>query len=134
MLGELGNRSTVADGGLDSTELATAAVALYASALLVEGNAAGRGGLAININLDLVGLKGHGADELGGSLLGKGEGTGRLDVILSAKGEIVSFGNVKGHLDGLSSGDALEGIFSQILSRDALANTVKGNGVLYRLR
>lgn len=85
MLGELGHRSTVADGGLDSTELAAAAVALDASALLVEGNAAGGGGLAININLDLVGLKGHGAGKLSGSLLGKGEGTGRLDVVLSAK-------------------------------------------------
>lgn len=85
MLGELGDRSTVADGRLHSTELATAAVALYSSALLVEGDSAGRGSLAININLDLVGLKGHGADELGGSLLGKGEGTGRLDIILSAK-------------------------------------------------
>lgn len=43
----------------------------------------------------------------------------------------MSFGNVKGHLNGLSSGDALEGIFAKIFGRDALADTVKGNGVLY---
>lgn len=46
----------------------------------------------------------------------------------------MSFGNVKGHFDGLSGGDALEGIFGQILSRDALADTVKDNSVLYQPR
>lgn len=73
-------RSADADGGLDGTELAAATVASHTSRFLVEGNAAGGGSLAININLDLVGLKGDRADELSRSLLGKGEGTSRLDV------------------------------------------------------
>ena len=85
----------------------------------MEGNAAGRGILAIDFNLNLIGLEWHRADEFVGFLLGKGEGTNRLDVVFAANGEVVSLGNVKGHLDGLSGGDALEGIFTQILSRNA---------------
>lgn len=97
----------------------------------MEGNAAGRGVLAVNLNLNLVGLEWHRADEFVGFLLGKGESTNGLDVVFAANGEVVGLGNVKGHLDRLSGSDVLEGILSQVLSRDALTNTVEGDDVLY---
>lgn len=97
----------------------------------MEGNAAGRGVLAVDFNLNLVGLKWHRANKLVGFLLGKGESTSRLNVVLAANGEVVGLGNVKGHLDRLSGSDVCEGILSQVLSRDALTNTVEGDDVLY---
>lgn len=131
MLGELGNRGTVAESSLSNRELAAGAVALDASALLVEGNAAGRGILAVDFNLNLVSLERHRADELVGLLLCKRESTSRLDVVFAANGEVVGLGNVKGHFDRLSGSDVLEGILSQVLSGDTLANTVKSDDVLY---
>ena len=112
-------------GVADGSQTRAGAVALDDGALLVEGNAGGRGLVAVDLCVEVLRLEGDGADELGGILLSKGESTADGDVKLATLGEVVDLGDVKGDLDGLARGDALKVLLAEVLGGNGIADTVK---------
>lgn len=115
----------VAEGLLGDLQLAAGAVALYAGALVVERETGvGRLG-AVDGGLDAVGAVGHGADELVGVGLRKGEDAIGADVEGAAGGEVVHLGYVKGYFDGRARGDVLECVIFEVVGGDVEAETVE---------
>lgn len=125
-----GQRSTALEGGIGDLLGGTGAVALDLGALgLVEGHASRGGHVAVNLGVELVGMERDGAGQLGAGILGDVHDTERLNVEAATSGEIVGVGNIKGDLDGLASGDALESGFRETGSGNSLTDALESDSL-----
>lgn len=127
--GGVGEINTVLLGSNDGIATLALTVALDGSALGDSGVTDGSSSGAIDVSVQLVGVEGDRANELGAVLLGELEDSRGEDVELATRAEVVGVGDIEVNLDGLASGNALEVVLLETVSGDAEADTLESSGL-----
>lgn len=84
-------------------------------------------GHAVDVRLEDVAVKGHGAVDAGAARGGGQERAADEEVKVATGAEVVHLGGVEIGLDTLTGGEGLEGILSHVGSLDLEADTIKGD-------
>lgn len=82
---------------------------------------------AVDVGGDLVADVGQSASNLGGVGLSIGDGTLGKDVERTTVAQVVGASDIEGDLNGLTSGNALEGILAETSGHGAEADTLKAD-------